>query len=163
MYPNLYFDDWLWANIIRGAEWLRQIDWIHINSPVLLSLFRMGILDWTRPNDRMHQATQAIQHSTAMHLYTLPRITKLESRVMLGFVCPDCTLVLTVCTGGEGAWKPMKTSWVHCRLWLKVPTTYLPITDWVHSKCTQINLEPMRTFMQHLECNINMYTTIDPP
>ena len=39
-------------------------------------------------------------------------------------------------TGGEGAWKPTKTSWVHCRLWLKVPTTYPPITDWVHSKCS---------------------------
>ena len=37
-------------------------------------------------------------------------------------------------TGGEGAWKPMKTSWVHCRLWLKIPATYPPITDWVHSK-----------------------------
>ena len=41
-------------------------------------------------------------------------------------------------TGGEGAWKPMKTSWVHCRLWLKVPATYPPITDWIHSKCSQI-------------------------
>ena len=39
-------------------------------------------------------------------------------------------------TGGEGAWKPTKTSWVHCRLWLKVPATYPPITDWVHSKCS---------------------------
>ena len=39
-------------------------------------------------------------------------------------------------TGGEGAWKPMKTSWVHCRLWLKVPATYPPITNWVHSKCS---------------------------
>ena len=45
---------------------------------------------------------------------------------------------LTGFTGGEGAWKPIKTSWVHCRLWLKVPTTYPPITDWVHSKCSQI-------------------------
>ena len=40
-------------------------------------------------------------------------------------------------TGGKGAWKPTKTCWVHCRLWLKVPATYLLITDWVHSKCTQ--------------------------
>ena len=39
-------------------------------------------------------------------------------------------------TGGKGAWKPTKTSWVHCRLWLKVPATYPPITDWVHSKCS---------------------------
>ena len=32
-------------------------------------------------------------------------------------------------TGGEGAWKPTKTSWVHCRLWLRVPATYLLIAD----------------------------------
>ena len=38
-------------------------------------------------------------------------------------------------TGGEGAWKLTKTSWVHCRLWMKVPATYPPITGWVHSKC----------------------------
>ena len=68
------------------------------------------------------------------------------------FLCHDCilshllfaimTILLTVSptlvTGGKGAWKPMKTSWVHCRLWLKVPATYPPITDWVHSKCSQI-------------------------
>ena len=46
--------------------------------------------------------------------------------------CPSNTLL----TGGKGAWKSTKTSWVHCRLWLKVPATYLPITDWVHSKCS---------------------------
>ena len=39
---------------------------------------------------------------------------------------------------GQGGLKTNKTSWVHCRLWLKVPTTYPPITDWVYSKCTQI-------------------------
>ena len=22
VYPNLYFDDWLWAHMIWGAEWL---------------------------------------------------------------------------------------------------------------------------------------------
>ena len=55
--------------MIRGAEWLQQVDRTKINDLVLLSLFQMGILDWTRPNDRMHQATQAIQHSTTIHLH----------------------------------------------------------------------------------------------
>ena len=55
-------------------------------------------------------------------------------------------------TGGEGAWKPMKTSSVHCRLWLNVPTTYPPITDWVHSKCScRFQVEHM--IWVHL-CNI---------
>ena len=55
-------------------------------------------------------------------------------------------------TGGKGAWKPTKTSWVHCRLWLKVPTTYPPITDWVHSKCScRFQVEHM--MWVHL-CNI---------
>ena len=76
-----YFDDWLWANMIQGAEWLWKVDWTHINDPVLLSLFQMGVLDWTGPNDHLHQATQAIWHSTAMHFCTFPHIMKLEHRV----------------------------------------------------------------------------------
>ena len=60
--------------------------------------------------------------------------------------------VQPIVTGGEGAWKPTKTSGVHCRLWLKVPTTYLPITDWVHSKCSQIMCSTWNLW-EHL-CNI---------
>ena len=67
--------------MIRRAKWLQQVDWTWINDLVLLSLFQMGILDWTGLNDRLHQATQAIWHLTAMHLCILPRIMKLESRV----------------------------------------------------------------------------------
>ena len=64
-------------------------------------------------------------------------------------------------TRGEGAWKPMKTSWVHCRLWLKVPTTYPPITDWVHSKCSQIMCSTWNLW-EHL-CNIwNVTSTCTP-
>ena len=81
MYPNLFFDDWLWAHMIRGAEWLWQVDWTKINDLALLSLLRMGVLDWKAPNDCLHQATQAIQHRTAMALHFLPRILKLESQV----------------------------------------------------------------------------------
>ena len=81
MYPNLYSNDCLWANMIRRAEWLQWVDQTHINDPVLLSLFWMGVLDWTSPNKNMHQVTQAIQHSTAMHFHTFPCIMKLEHRV----------------------------------------------------------------------------------
>ena len=65
------------------------------------------------------------------------------------------------CTGGEGAWKPTKTSWVHCRLWLKVPATYPLITDWVHSKCTHIMCSTWNLW-EHL-CNIwNVISTCMP-
>ena len=80
-----------------------MVDWTCINNPVLLSLFRMGVLDWTSPNDQLHQATQAIRHSTAMHFRIFPHIMKLEHRVRK----MDVGLLDT---GGEGAWKPMKTS-----------------------------------------------------
>ena len=39
IYPNLFFDNQLWANMIQGAEWLQQVDQTQINDPVLLSLF----------------------------------------------------------------------------------------------------------------------------
>ena len=67
--------------MIRRAEWLRVVDQTKINDPLLLSLLRMGVLDWKAPNNRLHQATQAIRHGTAIALRFLPRILKLESRV----------------------------------------------------------------------------------
>ena len=81
IFPNLYFDDRLWAHMIQGAKWLWVVDRSKINNASLLSLLRMGILDWKAPNNRLHQATQAIRHGTAIMLRLLPRILKLESQV----------------------------------------------------------------------------------
>ena len=78
---TLFFDDQLWAHMIRGAEWLRMVDRRKINDPSLLSLLRLGVLDWSAPNDRLHQVTQVIRHGTAIALRFLPRIMKLESWV----------------------------------------------------------------------------------
>ena len=63
----------------------------------------------------------------------------LQDFIEMGAVAACChlkPLSLAPYTRGEGAWKSTRTSWVHCRLWLKVPATYPPITDWVHSKCS---------------------------
>ena len=67
--------------MIRGAEWLRMVDWTKINDTSLLLLLCMGVLDWKAPNNHLHQATQVIRHGTAVALRLLPRIMKLESRV----------------------------------------------------------------------------------
>ena len=81
VFPNLFFDDWLWAHMIRRAEWLCVVNQTKINNLLLLSLLHMGVLDWKAPNNRLHQATQAIRHGTAIVLCFLPRIMKLESWV----------------------------------------------------------------------------------
>ena len=81
VFLNLYFDDRLWAHMIRGAEWLCVVDQMKINDAPLLSLLRMGVLDWKAPNNHLHQATQVIRHGTAIALRFLPRIMKLESQV----------------------------------------------------------------------------------
>ena len=81
VFPNLYFDDRLWAHMIRGAEWLCVVDRTKIQDASLLSLLHMGVLDWKAPNNRLHQATQAIRHGTAIALWLLPRILKLESQM----------------------------------------------------------------------------------
>ena len=81
VFPNLFFDDWLWAHMIRGAKWLHVVNRLKINNPSLLSLLRMGVLDWKAPNNRLHQASQVIQHGTTIMLRFLPRIMKLESQV----------------------------------------------------------------------------------
>ena len=81
VFLNLYFDDRLWAHMIQGAEWLQVVDRMKINNTSLLSLLRMGILDWKAPNNRLHQVTQANRHGTTVALRLLPRIMKLESQV----------------------------------------------------------------------------------
>ena len=67
--------------MIHRAEWLRMVNRRKINDPSLLSLLRMGILDWKAPNDCLHQVTQVIQHRTTIMLCFLPRIMQLESWV----------------------------------------------------------------------------------
>ena len=67
--------------MIRGAEWLQTVDQTKINDASLLSLLHMGVLDWKAPNNRLHQATQAIRHGTAVAFRLLPRIMRLESQV----------------------------------------------------------------------------------
>ena len=67
--------------MIRGAKWLHMVDRRKINDPSLLSLLQMGVFDWKAPNNRLHQATQAIRHRTAIMLWFLPRVMKLESWV----------------------------------------------------------------------------------
>ena len=67
--------------MIRGAEWLCMVNQKKINDLLLLSLLRIGVLDWKAPNDRLHQAMQAIRHGTTIALRFLPRIMKLESQV----------------------------------------------------------------------------------
>ena len=67
--------------MICGAEWLCVVDQTKINDLSLLSLLRMGVLDWKAPNNCLHQATQVIRHGTTIALWFLPRIMKLESRV----------------------------------------------------------------------------------
>ena len=81
IFLNLFFNGQLWAHMIRRAKWLCVVNQKKINDLSLLSLLCMGVLDWKALNDRLHQATQAIRHGTAIALCFLPRIMKLESWV----------------------------------------------------------------------------------
>ena len=81
VFPNLFFDDQLWAHMIHRAERLCVVDRMKINNLLLLLLLRMGVLNWKAPNNCLHQATQAIRHGTTIALCFLPRIMKLESWV----------------------------------------------------------------------------------
>ena len=48
---------------------------------------------------------------------------------------PRSPLRTTTHTGGKVSWKPVGTSWVHCRLWIIFPPMYSPITSGVHPEC----------------------------
>ena len=53
----------------RGGEQLWQMDRGHVNDPVLINLLYLSILGWSGPNNHLHQVTQAIWHSTILHLH----------------------------------------------------------------------------------------------
>ena len=62
---GLYNDDFLWANMIRAHGQLVN-EWPTLNDNVLRRLMRIGIADWTGNDARLHPATQAMRHSTAV-------------------------------------------------------------------------------------------------
>ena len=57
-------------------------------------LLKAGVYDWEKPNDRLHQATQAIRHSTAIHMRMLAKHMQLQDKVIDHFV-PFCGDKLT--------------------------------------------------------------------
>ena len=79
--PELGNDDALYGFAIRASKELRLVDWSEVNDPVLHRLLTMGIFDWNLPDNRLHQATQAIRFSTALDTRLLGRILQLERKV----------------------------------------------------------------------------------
>ena len=55
--------------------------WDELNDPVLRRLLRMGIFDWRNDGTRLHQATQAIRHGTAIGTRILGRVLEVERKV----------------------------------------------------------------------------------
>ena len=55
--------------------------WEDVNDPVLKRLLKMGIYNWKNKDTRLHQATQAIRHSTAVSTRILGRVLQQEHKV----------------------------------------------------------------------------------
>ena len=84
-FNDLYFDDALWAYAMRGSEEsrLENQEALYKGDLTLDKLFAYGWYDWEGKDDRFHQATQAIRHSTALSSRLLRRIVDLEHQVHL--------------------------------------------------------------------------------
>ena len=67
--------------MMRASEEFFLMRWEEVNDPVLRRLMRMGIFDWDGEDNRLHQATQAIRHGTAMSTWILGRVLQVESKV----------------------------------------------------------------------------------
>ena len=84
---DLHHDDILWVNIIRLHKDLLVMDRNRLNDEVLFDLLKMGVLDWSAPNERLNQTTQAMCHSTAMNMRMLAKHLDLEAKVRATFSC----------------------------------------------------------------------------
>ena len=80
-FPELFNDDALWAYMMRASEEFFLMRWDDVNDLVLRRLMRMGIFDWDGEDTRLHQATQAIRHGTAMSTRIVGRVLQVESKV----------------------------------------------------------------------------------
>jgi hypothetical protein len=81
IFAELHNDDALWAYMIRCEGEIRALQDGELNDPVLWRLLRMGVLDWEGTDNRLHQATQAMRHSTAISTRILTRLLELENKV----------------------------------------------------------------------------------
>ena len=77
---ELNLNDRLWANMIRAHYNLLALDKETLNNPVLYNLLKAGVLDWEKPNARLNQSTQAIRHSTVVHMRMLVKHLQLETK-----------------------------------------------------------------------------------
>ena len=57
--------------------------WEDVSDPVLKCLLKMGIYNWKNEDTRLHQATQAIRHGTAISTRILGRVLQQEHKVAL--------------------------------------------------------------------------------
>ena len=84
---NLHHDDVLWANMIRAHQDLLALDQKVMTDNVLYDLLKMGILDWSSPNDRLNQTTLAMRHATVMQMRMLAQHLSLEDKVSPVLLC----------------------------------------------------------------------------
>ena len=68
--------------MIRASYDLKLMDHEKVNDHVLLDLLKARVYDWEKPNDQLHQSTQAIRHSTAIHMRMLAKHMQLEDKVI---------------------------------------------------------------------------------
>ena len=84
---ELQTDDQLWANMIQVGYNLKLMDREKVNDSVLMDLLKARIYDWEKPNDRLHQSTQVIRHSTAIHMCMLTSTCSLRTRSLIILSC----------------------------------------------------------------------------
>ena len=84
---ELHHDDILWANMIRAHQDLLALDRKVMTDDVLYNLLKMGIQDWSTPNDRLNQTTPVMRHVTAMQMRMLAQHLSLEDKVSPVFLC----------------------------------------------------------------------------
>lgn len=79
--PEVHNEDALWGYAIRISEELRVRQPGDIRDNTLLRLLRMGIHDWSSPNNRSLGSAQAMRHSSALASRLLQRIMSFEEEV----------------------------------------------------------------------------------
>ena len=53
-----------------------------LGTPPLAPSVKAGVYDWEKPNNQLHQSTQVIHHSTAIHMCILAKHMQLEDKVI---------------------------------------------------------------------------------
>jgi hypothetical protein len=125
---------------IQNVTSILPENWAHSKDMVNLIIDHIWMTFWAYSECNQHFAHRQSVIALAGDILNMSDFWPLGTLWLQSSKHSKCAWPLTAGFGwhrGEGYWKPVITSWVHCEFWFIKLGMFLPITFWTHLKCSQ--------------------------